>query len=159
MYLTGQHLEEGGFAGTVRANDAPQLTAPDREINIVIGEDAAIALGETLSLQYQFAVMHGPAPVRRRRQRGDCVRIGLGWFAVPDAAHDDLPQRYESADDAATQEHDQQNEDDTKHQLPGGAKMQRRLQEIAEIEPHSGADQRSEQGAGAADRSLHHKLA
>lgn len=32
--------------------------------------------------------------------------------------------------------------------------MQCRLKEITEVEPHSGADQRSEQGAGAADRSL-----
>src|SRR3954449_11240434 len=37
--------------------------------------------------------------------------------------------------------------------------MQRRLKEIAEIEPHGGANQWSEQGAGAADRSLHHELA
>ena len=51
------------------------------------------------------------------------------------------------------------NEDDAEHQLPGGAEMQRRLEEIAEIEPHGGADQRSEQGAGAADRGLHHELA
>ena len=87
------------------------------------------------------------------------MRIGLGWFAVPGADHDELPQRYEFADDAATQEHDQQNEHNAKHQLPSGAEMQCRLKEIAEVEPHSGADQRSEQGAGAADRSLHHKLA
>ena len=56
------------------------------------------------------------------------------------------------------QEADQQHEDDAEHELPGGAEMKRGLQEIAEIEPDRGADQRAEQRAGAADRRLHHEL-
>ena len=57
------------------------------------------------------------------------------------------------------QETDQQHEHHAQHQFPGGAEMERRLQEIAEIEPHRGADQRAEQRAGAADRGLHDQLA
>ena len=87
-----------------------------------------------------------------------CGSGSAGSLCLAPPMHE-LPQRYESADDAATQEHDQQNEHNAKHQLPGGAEMQRRLKEIAEIQPHGGANQRSEQGAGAADRSLHHELA
>ncbi len=55
--------------------------------------------------------------------------------------------------------HDQQHEDDAEHQLPGRAEMQRRLEEVAEIEPDRRADQRPEQRAGAADRGLHDELA
>ena len=55
-----------------------------------------------------------------------------------------------AADDAAAQEHHQQHEYQAEHQLPGAAEMQRGLEEIAQIEPDGGADQRPEQGAGAA---------
>ena len=46
-----------------------------------------------------------------------------------------------------------------KHQLPGAAEPEHRLQEIAQIEPDRGAEQRAEQRADAADRGLHHQLA
>ena len=97
MHLAGQHLEEGGLAGAVRADDAAQFAAPDREIDIVVGDDAAVALGQAACLQDQFAAVHGLRPARRRRERDDRrggwpprrwrsrhrVRIGLGRFAVP----------------------------------------------------------------------------
>ena len=57
-----------------------------------------------------------------------------------------------------TQEADQQHEHDAENELPCGAEMQRRLEKVAQIKPDRGADQRTEQRAGAADRGLHHQL-
>jgi uncharacterized protein with beta-barrel porin domain len=50
------------------------------------------------------------------------------------------------------QEADQKHEHHPEHELPGGAEMKRGLQEIAEIEPDRGSNQRAEQRAGAGDQ-------
>ena len=87
--------------------------------------------------------------------RGDC---SAGSARAPGVRQQSI-EILDAADQAAAEEADQQHEDDAEHQFPGGAEMQRGLEEIAEIKPHGGADQRSEQRAGAADRGLHHELA
>jgi hypothetical protein len=79
---------------------------------------------------------------------------GLGFFS----GADHQPVESLDAADQSTQEANQQHEDHAEHQLPGGPEMQRGLQEVAQMEPHRRADQRSELRAGAADRGLHHQL-
>src|SRR3546814_3150367 len=64
-----------------------------------------------------------------------------------------------SSDLRPAQEADQQHEDDAERQFPRSPEPQRSLQEVAQVEPHGGADQRTEQRAEAADHRLHDKLA
>src|SRR6185312_6483109 len=44
--LAGQHLEEGRFAGSIGPDDAVQLTAIHREIDVAVGDKAAVSLGQ-----------------------------------------------------------------------------------------------------------------
>ena len=57
--LAGQHLEEGAFAGAVRADNAAQFALLDREIDIAVGYHAAIALGQTRRLQNRLPLSPG----------------------------------------------------------------------------------------------------
>ena len=83
---------------------------------------------------------------------------GLRLFHARAAPRGESEKIHDAADQAATQKADQQDEDQAQHQPPAGAKVQRILEEIAQIEPDGGAEQRPEQCAGAADRCLHDKL-
>ena len=174
--LAGQHLEEGRLAGAVGPDDAAQLALVDGEIDVAVGDEAAIALGQAGCAQDRS----GTVAARRRGEpapgRGaDCLAISasaafcsasavrpdgasstrrLGVLAGEIAVEVDKP-----ADDAAAQEADQQHEDDAEHELPCRAEAERRLQEVLQKQPDGGADQRSEQRAAAADRGLHHELA
>ena len=55
-YLAGQHLEECALPGAVWADDPTTLTTLHGEIDAVIGDQAAIALGQAFSLQYEFGL-------------------------------------------------------------------------------------------------------
>ena len=83
-HLAGQHLEEGRLAGAVRADDAAQLAVIDREIDVAVGDEAAVALGQAARLQDRAAIAvdrvprapawrRRPAPPRPRCARR-CVR-------------------------------------------------------------------------------------
>jgi hypothetical protein len=50
-------------------------------------------------------------------------------------------------------------EDDSQHELPRGAELQRALQEILEEEPQRRARERAEERAAPADHRLHDELA
>src|SRR5579872_5389319 len=65
----------------------------------------------------------------------------------------------DAADDAATEEANQQYENDTKHQFPDGTESEGRLKEVLQVKPDRRANQGSKQCSSAADRRLHHKLA
>ncbi len=111
---------------------------------------------------------------RRLRRRSDdqCfggVRLSRGddaWLShrlrragtFPETAGNPAVEVFETTDDAAAQEADQQHEDDAKHQFPRRAEPERRLQEVLQEQPDRRADQRAEQRAPAADRGLHHEL-
>src|SRR5208283_1838398 len=49
------HVEEGGLAGAVRANDGAQLAGLDRHRDVVDGDQAAEALGEVADLEEAHA--------------------------------------------------------------------------------------------------------
>src|SRR6185437_15544301 len=80
--LARQHLEEGTLAGAVRSDDAPPLAASHGEIDALVGEKAAIPLGDTFGLQNDFAgltlaVAADKRNDRRRGPRRHSRRIGL----------------------------------------------------------------------------------
>ena len=148
-------LKKVDLAGAVRADDAAEFAVVDREIDVAVGHQAAVALGQARCLQdrarkldafamrrpprrmpARVGVQPAPQPVRRRA--GAVLRC-----AARLAAQQDVQVR-DSADDAAAQEADQQHEDDAQHQLPCGAQTERALQEILQEQPHGRADQRTE---------------
>ena len=171
-HLAGQHLEEGGFAGAVRTDHAAQLAMIDGEIDVAVGDQAAITLGQAGRLQDRAgmvrrspraagidaaAAARTPASLRDRRRRPPCLGAsssGLLRLPVASAYRSLKPPMMPRA-----QEADQQHEHDAEHQLPGRAEPERRLQEILQEQPDRGAEQRTEQRAAAADRGLHHELA
>ena len=51
--LAGQHLEERGLAGAIRADNAAQFAMLDGEVDVAVGDEAAEALGQALGLQDQ----------------------------------------------------------------------------------------------------------
>ena len=61
--FAGQHLEERRLAGAVGADDAAQFAAMDRKIDIAVGEQTAVALGQTARLEDRT----GMAVAARRR--------------------------------------------------------------------------------------------
>ena len=87
----------------------------------------------------------------RRRRSAPLLPSPVGHrLALPRSASAATDHEiYDTTDDAAPQETDQQDENHAQRELPGRAKVQRRLQEVAQKEPERGADQRAEQGAGA----------
>ncbi len=128
----------------------------------LLASQAAVALGETRRLENGSAPAFGRATIGDRDccKNGRCDRFdrSLGRFDCPPTACRQRVKIGDGADDAAPQEADQQHEDDAEHELPCRTKVQRVLKEVAEIEPYDGPDQRPEQRASAADRSLHDKL-
>jgi len=105
----------------------------------------------------------GPAEGAGRRAAGGSaacrVQTGAPPAAAARAAPFDADQFAQTADDAAAQEEDQKHERQAEHQLPGGAELERGLQEILQEQPHGGAEQRTEQRPDPADRGLDHELA
>jgi hypothetical protein len=175
-HLTGQHLEERALAGAVRADDAAQLAVIDDKIDVAVGREAAVMLGQRPGLQDGPTVAVGLAAARRhgrdRRLRRDlhCGRTLLVFGGQPrgrrvSGRRDFFPRSgqqrvdiLEAANQSAAQEADQQHENYAQHQLPGGAEIERGLQKIAQVEPHRRPEQRPEQSAGTTDRRLHHQL-
>src|SRR5690606_3944723 len=49
--LAGEHLEEGALARAVRADDAAHLALVDGEVDVAVGGEAAVALGQPGRLQ------------------------------------------------------------------------------------------------------------
>ena len=79
--LAGQHLEEGGLAGAVGADDAAQLAVVDGEVDVAVGDQAAIALGQAGRLQDRAGIVvalrdaapaSAPAQASRPRLRRSC---------------------------------------------------------------------------------------
>ena len=163
------------LAGAVRPDDAAQFAVIDGEIDVAVGDQAAIALGQRAGLQdgagavcVRMAAPRHQSRRRRARDPGvDGLRLGIRadrWLVRrfgfrPVRSGRVAIEIDEAAHQTAAQKDDQQHENDSQHQLPGGAEMQRGLEEVAQIEPDGGADQRPEQRAGAADRGLHDELA
>src|SRR5262249_29948165 len=140
-HLAGQHLEEGGFAGTVRADDAPPLAVVDGKIDVAVGGEAAVVLGEAPGLQdwpgpaagFALASRHGGDHRRARERRGGLLLAlrrntghrrsfdGLGLFH---GAGRQPVEILDAADQSAAQKANQQDEDHAEYELPGGAEMQ-----------------------------------
>lgn len=164
--LAGQHLEEGRLAGAVGADDAAQFALIDAEIDVAVGDEAAIALGEAGGLQDRSGIggMLDLLGLHRRWCGLQCRRGVRSFlfslcFSPLTLAGGEAIEICNASDDAAAQEADQQHEHDTEHQLPGRSEPERGLQEILQEEPDRRADQRPEKRAPAADRGLHHQLA
>ena len=167
--LAGQHLEEGRLAGAVRADDAAQLALVDGEVDVAVGDDAAVALGQAGRLQDRPGIASAMRDrLGRHRARGGARAAAAARARRPASARprpsvplaeDEAIEIDDAADDAAAQEADQQHEHHAEHQLPGGAEPERRLQEVLQEQPDRGADQRAEQRAAAADGGLHDELA
>src|SRR5499427_10994643 len=68
--FAGQHLEERAFAGAVETDDATQFAAPHREVNAVVGNDAAVTLAQTEGFKDHLA--------------GACSRPPLRWCELDD---------------------------------------------------------------------------
>jgi hypothetical protein len=56
-HFAGQHLEEGGFAGAVGADHAAQFALVHDEVDVAVGEEAAIALAQAFYLQERACVV------------------------------------------------------------------------------------------------------
>src|SRR6185312_14912873 len=59
--------EEGALAGAVRADDAADLAVVDGEVDVAVGDQAAIALGEACRLQERTGLARGRLRARLRR--------------------------------------------------------------------------------------------
>ena len=147
--LAGQHLEEGRFAGAVGADDAAQLPLIDAEVDVAVGGEPAIALGEAGGFQDRAGIggMLDLLDLHRCRRNILCSldlcflgRLGI----LPALAGHEAVEIDQPADDAATEEADQQDEHDTEHELPGCSQPQRGLQEVLQKQPDCCADQRPE---------------
>ena len=158
-HLAGEHLEERAFTRAVRPDQAADFAFVHDEVDVVIGDDAAIALAERRASRWRSC----------RRSAGARSARSARLPAVPPisaiGASGCRPERsrcqrsVDAADDAAAQEHDQHHEHEAKDELPRRAQRQRRLQFVAQIQPERAAHQRPDQRAGAADHGLHHQLA
>ena len=113
-HLAGQHLEEGGLAGAVRADDAAQFAAIDGEVDVAVGDQAAVALGQSgglagsgrSSLRARGGAMRpappprrwptAAAPPRRRRARHParrCLRRRPATSATRSSMPPTMPRR------------------------------------------------------------------
>src|SRR5262249_21769755 len=122
-----------GEAESVWADDAAQLAVIDGKIDVTVGGDAAVVLGEALGLQDRPGLAVGFAAARRHG--GDCRldgenrggglplalschvddrRIGNGLGFSPRAGEEAI-EILNAADQSTAQETDQQHEDDAEH--------------------------------------------
>src|SRR5205823_14806878 len=69
--FAGQHFEERRLAGTVGADDAPQFAAMNRKIDVAVGEQPAVTLGQTTRLQDRAGGPVARAPPCRARRIPD----------------------------------------------------------------------------------------
>src|SRR5262249_41052406 len=176
LYLACEHLEEGGLASPVRADNAAQLAVIDGEIDVAVGSEAPVVLGQALGLQDRTGLAVGFTVTRRhdgdrRLARylkdgglllvlgsgaGDgCILGRLGFFLGTGQEGGEV---LDTTNQAAAQETHQQDEYEAEDELPGCTKMKRGLQEVVQIEPDGRPYQRPEQRAGATDRRHHHEL-
>ena len=63
--VTGKNLECRGLTGTVRSEEAQDLTFPDGERDVVHGDSGAIPLGDVLNFDHTH--LSGPRHQRRGR--------------------------------------------------------------------------------------------
>ena len=165
MDFAGQHLEEGRLAGAVRPDDAAQFAALDREVDIVVGDHAAVALAQARRLQDHVGLRHRGAQRRGRCGRADLRIVVIdsisgstaSWAWPPrriqpvrSTSPPTMPRRRNTTSSTNTRP-------STSFQVAPRCSVH--LEEVAQIEPDGSADQRPEQRAGAADRGLHDELA
>ena len=111
----------------------------DGEIDVAVGDQAAITLGQAARLQDGSAGAVARAPMRRYRhwhsagvrnvaEIGERLRIGR-LVPISAAGCPDI-QISDAADDAAAQERHQQHEHCAKHQFPRRTETERRLQKV-----------------------------
>ena len=86
-HLAGQHLEEGALARAVRADDAAQLAVLDGEVDVAVGDQAAVVLGQAGRLQDRAG------DSRRAARR----RAGIGAGGAGDRHRDARCRRRASA--------------------------------------------------------------
>ena len=75
-----QHVEQGGFARAIRADDADDLTGVSDEVDMVGGDQAAKALDQPFDQEQRFT-----RAVRRIRRADD-----EAWFEAASAGYDRL---------------------------------------------------------------------
>ncbi len=73
-HFAGQHLEERGLAGAVRADDAAHLAVIDREVDVAVGGKTAIALGQAAACEDRTVLRS----VSRRRAGMRRPRVARG---------------------------------------------------------------------------------
>src|ERR1051325_1941403 len=152
-HLAGEHPEERRLAGAVGSDDAAALPGAHREVDRFVRRHAAVVLGQADRLE------HGSGKavrqlVRRHRSRAYCFPEGLGALSTAPVSMDQAIEVAQAADDALAQEADEDHEYQAEDELPGGAQVQRRLEEVLQEEPNPGTDQRPEERAAAADDAL-----
>ena len=131
--LAGQHLEECGLACAVRPDDAAHFTVIDDEIDIAVGHQTAIALGEAGRLQNRSRGSVGgwlhPDDVLLGSRCGRCGSRYGRLRCCPSAPRQPI-EIDDGADNSSPQEADEKHEHDPEHQLPRRPEMERVLEEI-----------------------------
>ena len=75
-HLAGDHIEEGGFTGTIGADHGPQLTGSQREIEVVERPEAIEADAHLAQFEHRGRSRHGhgaPPGVEPRASRSACT--------------------------------------------------------------------------------------
>ncbi len=144
----GNDIEDGGFAGSIGADQAEDFAAAERKARLVDGEQAAKGLAHIRELQDR-RVAHGVV-LRRTRP----YKSGYG---LCQRRHRDMWQlRLQKADHAVRQAIDDQHENGA--QDDAEIVRKRRDQHFEQQDQRHGAEQRTEQRAGAAEQRHDHDL-